>query len=74
MTLKKLISVVLPGVLLVLANFLFFAKQFRALDFPAFDLPAKTNSKPSSGGAFFIFNTPCMKVVLVKMFCIFLFV
>ena len=57
MTLKKLISVVLPGVLLVLANFLFFAKQFRALDFPAFDLPAKTNSKPSSGGAFFIFNT-----------------
>ena len=52
LTLKKLTSVVLPGVLLVLANFLFFAKQLRALDFPAFDLPAKTNSKPSSGGAF----------------------
>jgi len=41
---------VLPGVELVHASFFFPTSRFIKLDFPTFDLPAKTISGSSSGG------------------------
>lgn len=48
--LKKLMSCVQPGVLLVRASLLFRVSVFIADDLPAFDLPANATSAPSSGG------------------------
>ena len=42
--LNKFIHWVLPGVLLVLANFLDFVIAFIMVDFPTFDLPTKQHS------------------------------
>ena len=42
-----------PGVLLVLAKFDWRVNVLIALDFPAFERPAKAISKPSSGGVDF---------------------
>ena len=47
---KTLMACVLPGVLLVLANFLLLVRAFRTLDFPQFDLPQNAISEPSSFG------------------------
>ena len=69
-TSKKLISVVLPGVLLILASFLLSAKQFKALDFPAFDLPDNKTSNPISFGRFFALVMPNKKAVFLKGFFI----
>ena len=41
---KIFIACVLPGVLLVLANFLVPVIEFIKLDFPTFDLPIKQHS------------------------------
>ena len=49
---KMFIACVLPGVLLVFANFLFFVMAFITLDFPELDLPQKATSCPSSSGRF----------------------
>ena len=47
---KKLISCVLPGVLLVLAILFLFTIALIAVDFPALDLPTKAISCPTSSG------------------------
>ena len=69
-TSKKLISVVLPGVLLILANFGLPVNALRALDFPALDLPAKRISSPTSSGRFLYLVTPSMNFVSLKRFFI----
>lgn len=47
---KKLISCVRPGVLLVRASLLLSVSVLIALDFPAFERPAKATSEPDSAG------------------------
>src|SRR6056300_476664 len=69
-TSKKFISVVLSGVLLILANFGLPVNALRALDFPALDLPAKRISLPTSSGRFLYLVTPSMNFVFIKRFFI----
>jgi hypothetical protein len=47
---KKLISCVHPGVLLVRASLLFWVSALIVLDLPALERPAKATSAPLSGG------------------------
>jgi hypothetical protein len=63
-----LIARVLPGVLLVLASFLFLVMAFKTLDFPELDLPQNAISKPMSVGRSFSENTLTKNRVLKKIF------
>jgi hypothetical protein len=49
---KKFSNCVRPGVLLVRANAFCRVKVFKALDFPAFERPAKATSRPVSSDLF----------------------
>ena len=63
---KKFISWVLPGVLLVLANFRLFIMRLIALDFPTFERPAKATSVPLSSGMCDCLVAPSKNVGLHK--------
>ncbi|KZZ35141.1 hypothetical protein A3755_29100 [Oleiphilus sp. HI0085] len=62
---KKLISWVLPGVLLVRASFLLLVIELMAEDFPALERPAKATSTPWSGGQFLSFDPLWLKRALL---------
>ena len=65
---KIFIDCVLPGVLLVLANFLLELKELRILDFPEFDLPQIAISIPLSSGRSLYENPLIKKNELKKIF------
>lgn len=70
MTVKKLMSCVLPGVREVLASLLLPVRALIALDLPALLRPAKATSQPKSAGALLRALADCKNSVLLKLsFC-----
>jgi hypothetical protein len=66
-TVKKLMSCVLPGVREVLANFVFAVSALIALDLPALLLPANATSQPKSAGALLKALADCKNSVTLKL-------